>query len=96
MLFNETTLPIVKMAKENDDFRQVLWTGDITQLLLMAIPADGEIGGEVHEGHDQLLYFVEGEGVANIGDTKVSVGAGEVSIVPSGTFHNFRNTALRC
>ena len=89
---NETTLPIVKMAKENDEFRQVLWTGDNTQLVLMAIPAGGEIGGEVHEGHDQLLYFVEGEGQATIGDTKVSVGAGEVSIVPSGTFHNFRNT----
>ncbi len=89
---NETTLPIVKMAKENDEFRQVLWTGDNTQLVLMAIPAGGEIGGEVHEGHDQLLYFVEGEGEATIGDTKVPVGAGEVSIVPSGTFHNFRNT----
>ena len=89
---NETTLPIVKMAKENDEFRQVLWTGDNTQLVLMAIPAGGEIGGEVHEGHDQLLYFVEGEGQATIADTKVSVGAGEVSIVPSGTFHNFRNT----
>ncbi|MDZ7680888.1 MAG: cupin domain-containing protein [Fodinibius sp.] len=89
---NETTLPIVKMAKENDEFRQVLWTGDNTQLVLMAIPAGGEIGGEVHEGHDQLLYFVEGEGQATIGDTKVPVGAGEVSIVPSGTFHNFRNT----
>ncbi|MCA1778480.1 MAG: cupin domain-containing protein [Xanthomonadaceae bacterium] len=88
----ETTLPIVKMAKENDDFRQVLWTGDNTQLVLMAIPAGGEIGGEVHQGHDQLLYFVEGEGEATIGDTKVAVGAGEVSIVPSGTFHNFRNT----
>ena len=35
----ETTLPIVKMAKENDEFRQVLWTGDNTQLVLMAIPA---------------------------------------------------------
>ena len=89
---NETTLPIVKMAKENDEFRQVLWTGDNTQLVLMAIPAGGEIGGEVHEGHDQLLYFVEGEGEATIGDIKVPVGAGEVSIVPSGTFHNFRNT----
>lgn len=88
----KTTLPIVELAKNNDEFRQVLWTGDNTQLVLMAIPAGGEIGGEVHEGHDQLLYFVAGEGEASIGETRVKVQAGDVSIVPSGTFHNFRNT----
>ena len=87
-----TTLPVVEMAKSNEEFRQVLWTGDHTQLVLMAIPEGGEIGGEVHEGHDQLLYFVSGEGEATIGETKVPVKAGDVSIVPSGTFHNFRNT----
>jgi mannose-6-phosphate isomerase-like protein (cupin superfamily) len=80
------------MAKDNHEFRQVLWTGDNTQLVLMAIPEGGEIGGEVHEGHDQLLYFVEGNGEAKIGDTTVHVQSGDVSIVPSGSFHNFRNT----
>ncbi|GGC64671.1 cupin domain-containing protein [Marinobacter halophilus] len=89
---SQTTLPIVEMAKGNEEFRQVLWTGKNTQLVLMAIPAGGEIGGEVHEGHDQLLYFVEGEGEATIGDTKAAVQSGDVSIVPSGSFHNFRNT----
>ena len=88
----KTTLPIVKMAKENEEFRQVIWTGDNTQLVLMAVHAGGEIGGEVHQGHDQLLYFVEGEGEATIGDTTVPVQAGEMSIVPSGVYHNFRNT----
>lgn len=87
----ETTFPIVKMAKENEEFRQVLWTGNNTQLVLMAIPPGGEIGGEVHEGHDQLLYFVEGIGQATIGDITVRVQAGDVSIVPSGTYHNFLN-----
>ncbi|MDI9244679.1 cupin domain-containing protein [Marinobacter sp. CHS3-4] len=86
-----TTLPIVELARQNDEFRQVLWTGDNTQLVLMAIPEGGEIGGEVHEGHDQLLYFVEGEGEATIGEVIAPVKAGDVSIVPSGTFHNFRN-----
>ncbi|MGM0616033.1 MAG: cupin domain-containing protein [Pseudomonadota bacterium] len=88
----KTTLPIIRMAKDNEEFRQVIWTGDNTQLVLMAIPPGGEIGGEVHEGHDQLLYFVEGEGEASIGDTQVDVQAGYVSIVPSGVYHNFRNT----
>lgn len=86
------TLPIVALARENDEFRKVLWTGDNAQLVLMAIPEGGEIGGEVHEGHDQLLYFVAGNGLAKIGDVETDVADGDVSIVPSGKFHNFRNT----
>jgi len=85
------TLPVVELARENQEFRKVLWTGDKTQLVLMAIPEGGEIGGEVHDGHDQLLYFVEGQGLAQIGDVETDVAAGEVSIVPAGTYHNFRN-----
>lgn len=86
------SLPVVNLARDNDDFRKVLWTGEKTQLVLMAIPEGGEIGGEVHEGHDQLLYSVAGSGLAKIGETESEVSDGEVSIVPSGVFHNFRNT----
>lgn len=86
------TLPVVELAKKNDQFREVLWTGEKTQLVLMAIPEGEDIGGEVHEGHDQLLYFVEGTGVAKIGDVETDIAAGDVSIVPSGKYHNFRNT----
>jgi len=86
------TLPVVELARANDEFRKVLWTGEKTQLVLMAIAEGGEIGGEVHEGHDQLLYFVAGEGVAKMGEEETDIAAGDVSIVPSGTFHNFRNT----
>lgn len=89
---SKITLPIARLARENEEFRKVLWTGDKTQLVLMAIPEGGEIGGEVHEGHDQLLYFVAGTGEAKIGDTIGPVGEGDVAIVPSGAFHNFRNT----
>lgn len=89
---HKLSLPIVNLARENDEFRKVLWTGDKTQLVLMAIAEGGEIGGEVHEGHDQLLCFVAGSGVAKIGETDCEISDGDVSIVPSGTFHNFRNT----
>jgi mannose-6-phosphate isomerase-like protein (cupin superfamily) len=84
--------PVVDLARRNDEFREVLWTGEKTQLVLMAIPEGGEIGGELHEGHDQLLYFVSGSGVAKIGEAEFEVAYGDVSIVPSGVFHNFRNT----
>lgn len=34
----ELTLPVVERARANDEFRNVLWTGEQTQLVLMAIP----------------------------------------------------------
>lgn len=87
----KSTLPICQLARENEEFRKVIWTGEKTQLVLMAIPEGGEIGGEVHEGHDQLLYFVAGSAEAKIGDDICAVGEGDVAIVPSGAYHNFRN-----
>ena len=86
------TLPVARLARDNDEFRRVLWAGDRTQLVLMAIPEGGEIGGEVRERHDQLLWFVAGTDEARIGETTGPIGEGDVAIVPSGAFHNFRNT----
>jgi len=85
------TLPVVMRARENDEFRKVLWTGDNIPLVLMAMPEGDEIGGEVHEGHGQLLHFMAGSGEAKIGDVETKTADGEVGVVPSGTFHNFRN-----
>ncbi|MGJ8604003.1 MAG: cupin domain-containing protein [Marivita sp.] len=84
-------MPIAKLARHNDKFRDVIWTGDKTQLVLMAIPEGKEIGGETHAGHDQMLYFVDGMGRATIGKTEMDISAGDVAIVPSGTYHNFQN-----
>lgn len=86
------TLPIAEMARENAEFREVVLTGGEMQIVLMAIPEGGEIGAETHEGHDQMLVFVEGEGIARIGARETRVKAGDMSFVPSGTFHNFVNT----
>jgi len=86
------TMPVMEMARQNDAFREVLMTGEQMQIVLMTIPAGGEIGGETHEGHDQVLLFVEGTGVAKIGETTNDVGPGDLSFVPSGRFHNFKNT----
>jgi mannose-6-phosphate isomerase-like protein (cupin superfamily) len=89
---NQNTLPINELTKANDAFRHVLRTGDKMQLVLMTIPPGKSIGGEVHEGHDQVLVFVEGKAKAKIGETESEVGPGELAFVPSGAFHNFENT----
>ena len=57
---------IEDMAKSNSDFRRVLYTAKHSQLVLMALNSGEEIGEEVHDSVDQILVFVEGEGVVSI------------------------------
>ncbi|WP_030487182.1 cupin domain-containing protein [Micromonospora chokoriensis] len=83
---------IATVAEKSPDFRRVLWTGEHTQLVIMTIPADGEIGEEVHEGIDQILTFVSGVGEAKVGGNTRKVAAGDLVVVPAGTKHNFVNT----
>ncbi|MDQ3916990.1 MAG: cupin domain-containing protein [Acidobacteriota bacterium] len=80
---------VTRMAQENEDFRHVLFTTERSQLVLMSIPAGGEIGEEVHEEVDQVLAFVGGEGEAVIEGAARPVRAGSVVVVPGGVRHNF-------
>ena len=82
---------IATIAEKNQDFRRVLWTGEHTQLVIMTIPADGEIGEEVHEV-DQILTFVSGMGEARISGSTKQVAQGDLVVVPAGKKHNFLNT----
>lgn len=79
------------LARENEDFRRVLFTTDQSQLVLMSIGAGEEIGEETHDGVDQVLAFVAGAGEAVIEGKSLPVGAGSVVVVPAGTRHNFIN-----
>ena len=82
---------IATVAEKSADFRQVLWTGKHTQLVIMTVPVDGEIGEEVHEV-DQVLSFVSGVGRAMVGGESKNVAAGDIVVVPAGTKHNFVNS----
>jgi mannose-6-phosphate isomerase-like protein (cupin superfamily) len=83
---------IAAVAERSGDFRRVLWTGEHSQLVIMTIPPDGEIGEEVHEDTDQVLSFVSGVGEARVGGQKRRVEPGALVAVPAGTKHNFVNT----
>ncbi|MFN2455958.1 MAG: cupin domain-containing protein [Pyrinomonadaceae bacterium] len=80
---------VAKLARENGNFRQVLFTTERTQLVLMSIAAGEEIGEEIHDGIDQVLAFVGGEGEAILDNSSQPVRAGSVVVVPAGTRHNF-------
>jgi mannose-6-phosphate isomerase-like protein (cupin superfamily) len=81
---------IATEAEKSADFRRVLWTGKHTQLVIMTVPVDGEIGEEVHEV-DQILTFVSGTGQAKVGGQTRKVAQGDLVVVPAGTKHNFIN-----
>lgn len=79
------------VAKENEYFRQVLFTGIHSQLVVMALRPGEEIGEEVHEV-DQFIYAVKGEGQAILAGVAAPFEKGEALCVPAGSLHNVRNT----
>ena len=83
---------IVKLARSNDAFRREIATGEHSQVVAMTIPVGEEIGEEVHEGNDQLLVFVDGEGEAVLDGKTSQVTPNDLVLVPAGTRHNFINT----
>jgi len=84
---------IKELAKENNFFRKVIYTGKYSQLVLMSISVEGEIGEETHETIDQILFFVKGNGEAILKGESKPIEKGDVVFVPAGTLHNFKNTS---
>ena len=82
---------IADAARDNADFRRVLSTGPHAQLVVMSIPAGGEIGEEVHDDVDQVLAIVAGSGEAVLDDVPSQIGSGDLVLGPAGTKHNVRN-----
>lgn len=83
---------IKEKAKKNLNFREVLETGNETQIVIMNISVGSEIGMEVHEDSDQVLYLVDGRGEAILNDEKQAFEKGDIVLVRAGTRHNFINT----
>ncbi|WPL58453.1 cupin domain-containing protein [Qipengyuania profunda] len=83
---------IEQQTVENDNFRQVLYTGKHQQLVVMTLPPGCDIGEEVHEDRDQFFRFEEGRGVVDIDGVENPVEDDFAVIVPAGARHNVRNT----
>ncbi len=83
---------IEKLTEENDNFREVLYTGKSIQLVLMAIQAGEEIGEEIHEDRDQFFRFETGTGEVWIDGVANQVKSDDGVIVPAGAKHNVVNT----
>ncbi len=83
---------IEELTLENENFRQVLYTGKNLQLVLMTIMPGDDIGEEVHDGHDQFFRIESGSGEVQIDDVATKIKDDDVVIVPAGAKHNVLNT----
>lgn len=85
------TTNIETATKANTNFRKVLYTGKHSQLVLMSLAPNEEIGMEVHKDNDQFFRFEAGQGKCIIDGTEYEVKDGDVIIVPAGAMHNVIN-----
>lgn len=84
---------IEEKTQQNEYFREVLFTGQNSQLVVMALQAGEDIGMEVHPEHDQFIRFEKGEGKVILDGEEYGVGNGSAVVIPAGTEHNVINTS---
>ncbi|MBL0155506.1 MAG: cupin domain-containing protein [Bryobacterales bacterium] len=86
--------PIEKQTIENTYFRQVLFTGPHSQLVVMCLLPGEDIGDEVHPRVDQFFRIEKGQAKFVLNEKEVhTVGDGEAVVIPAGTYHNVTNTS---
>jgi mannose-6-phosphate isomerase-like protein (cupin superfamily) len=84
---------IESATRENNNFRKVLYTGKHSQLVLMSLKPNEEIGMETHPDNDQFFRFELGQGKCIIDGNEYSVTDGDCIIVPAGSEHNIINVS---
>lgn len=84
---------IEQLTLNNTYFRQVLFTGPNSQLVVMCLKPSEEIGLEVHPKVDQFFRFERGQGKVVMNGEEHLVTDGDAAVVPAGTEHNIINTS---
>ena len=85
---------IEKQTLKNTYFREVLFTGKHSQLVVMCLQVGEEIGDEVHPNVDQFFRIEQCEArfVLNENEEHL-VREGDAVVVPAQTYHNVINTS---
>ncbi len=84
---------IEKKTLTNEFFREVLYTSQHNQLVVMSLEPQEEIGEEVHEIVDQFIRIESGEGKAILDGEEHVLADGMAIIIPALTTHNIINTS---
>jgi mannose-6-phosphate isomerase-like protein (cupin superfamily) len=76
----------------NTLYREVIYTDERLQLVIMHLLPGEEIGEEVHE-LDQFLRIESGTGVVELEGEVFPIKDGTAVVVPQGIRHNVKNTS---
>lgn len=84
---------IERLTLNNTNFRRVLYTGTHSQIVIMSLKPNEDIGLETHKEVDQFLKIEKGEGEALLNGEKHPLKDGDAILVPAGVEHNITNTS---
>ena len=90
---NNLVVDLELSTLNNTLFRRVISTNEHSQLVLMSILPNHDIGMEMHPDNDQFIRIEEGEGYARLGNKYHQIHDGVSITVPAGTYHNIVNTS---
>lgn len=85
------SINIEEKTLAGNNFREVLYTTQRSQLVIMTLQAGEEIGMEHHTGHDQFIRVEQGRGVAILDGEEHALEDGTAVVIPAGTEHNVIN-----
>jgi mannose-6-phosphate isomerase-like protein (cupin superfamily) len=77
----------------NENFRKVLYTAPHSQLVVMTLLPNEDIGMEVHPNVDQFIRIEVGNGKAVLDEQSYELADGSAVVIPAGTNHNIINTS---
>ncbi|MCD7034157.1 cupin domain-containing protein [Metabacillus sp. GX 13764] len=95
---NPYVVNINQAAKQNNNYRTAIWTGQHLQVTLMSINVGEDIGLEIHPNIDQFLRIEQGQGIVQMGKRRNNlnfvrrVSDDSAIMIPAGTWHNVTNT----
>jgi mannose-6-phosphate isomerase-like protein (cupin superfamily) len=84
---------IEEKTKSNENFREVLFTGPNSQLVVMSLAPGEEIGAEVHSHIDQFLRIEQGEAKIVLDGEETLAQDDYAIVVPAGVNHNVINVS---
>lgn len=84
---------IEKKTLSNEYFREVLFTGPHSQLVVMSLKPGEDIGMETHGDVDQFIRVEAGSGKAVLNGKEHILEDGSAVVIPAGVEHNVVNTS---
>ena len=86
---------VTKTAKKNVSFRERVSSGDFSELVAMSLIRGDELGEEIHESADEILFVVQGKAAVTVEGRTEHAKRHDAIFVKAGERHNLRNIGRR-